>query len=270
MTKLVRQGGQAEDRASIGHHDEGMRTRRAPGKSAVALALVGIYVYPAFLQATVAQDAHILFSHREQSLCNPIHGLFEGNGDAFLCQGGPHIVRLEGFQSQRLAPDLEIALPDGDVFLKDLDQVVEHRGRDVMLVEHHIQGRVVMTHPASENGLLDGSGQIGRQRVLVLQQGGVIIFPDGLACSPVRARSDFYDAGLVRLDGISPAISSGLGLQICVGQHAGRSGRPVERIGQQAHYLFDFPGADVFLHPEQIVEEVSIDGQSWLSFGPAH
>ena len=118
VTEFMRQRAHAADVACEAHHDEGMRPRCSIGECTVLLALVRRVIHPALLQAALADGVGVLLPHGLQPFADHVNGLFEGELDVPFRQRRPHIVIGDICLAERLAPDLEIAMPYRQVLLE--------------------------------------------------------------------------------------------------------------------------------------------------------
>ena len=138
---------------------------RARREGTSHLALGRVDVDPALVQAGPPHRADVLVPERSQRVADPLHALLVVELDRLAAERRPDVVRLEGVETQHVAPQAEVPVPRGQVCLKRLDQVVEHAHRQVGAGERRLECRAVPTDARREDVLLDGAREVRRERI---------------------------------------------------------------------------------------------------------
>src|SRR5688572_5859715 len=119
----------------IAHIDERMCSLCAPRERALGFALIRVDIYPALLQAAAADRLYIFLAHWRQTFADQFHASLKRDLHLFLRNGSPHIVISKFLQSKCPATDVEVTVPDGQVLLERIDQIMEDIRRDVQIKE---------------------------------------------------------------------------------------------------------------------------------------
>ncbi len=187
MAELVGQGAETEEAVHVVHQDERVGARGSRRKGSRRLSLAGIHIHPPLLKASAPHHLHILFTQWRHCGTDPVHRLFVGNLPRIRRQRRPYVVGPQMVHPQRLALNLPVPMPGGQIGAEHRDEVVEHLGSDGVLEEGCLEGRGVPPGPHLEDILFDGGHKARGQRVLERQVCVDVAFPRGPARLPIRS-----------------------------------------------------------------------------------
>ena len=140
MTELVSECAHARHLIGIAHVDERMRPLRAPGEGAFCFPDIRVHVHPAILQTAAANCLHILLAQRRKAFTDQLHAASKRNLHLFLRDRSPHVIVGKFLESQCLAANIEVTMPDRQVLFECIDQVVKDIGWDVQIEQRRSQG----------------------------------------------------------------------------------------------------------------------------------
>src|SRR5271157_730788 len=106
-----------------------------------------------------------------------------------------------------------------------------------------------------------GCGEITCQRVLEFHVAIHVMIPSRLPRSAIRLIQNLVNGTLRHNQLLVFAGYGGRELEVCVGDQTRGACWSSERIGQHAEQFFHFAGTNMILLSEQVVKEMSVDGE---------
>ena len=265
VAHLVRNGGNAVQRAGKVAHDIGVGIIAAAGVSAAALALVGEHIDPALGKA-LANDGAVLFAQRCNGIQNHLLGLVIGvMGADALGQRGIHIIVVQLVHTQDALAQSNIAVHIRQVLAHSSHQVIIDLAGHVLPCHGHGAGRFIMTDGGFGSSGLDSAGVRGSQRVDVLAEALVVAFKGILAQHAVIGGLQQDVVGSGQLHIVALAILDGIEHHIGVSQVIGNVFRGAECLTESSQQLFFRGGQGVRLCTQQVLQGKAVGGNLLVS-----